>query len=163
MINLFAWLLPIFAAAPAVDAGCVKHKAADCALVHAVVWNESKYNPKLLNPEKTGSYGLMQIQCGTARTMGFTGKCSKLFDPDTNLSIGIAYLNERLAAHKGNRIYALAAYNAGKVYISRKTGRLVNAQYVSDVLERYKWLRRAQAQFELATYHPGPLLAMGGI
>ncbi|WP_224002835.1 transglycosylase SLT domain-containing protein [Aureimonas sp. SA4125] len=58
-------------------------------LAYAVVRVESHYNPKA---KGSGVYGLSQIQPATARGLGFAGKPSDLFDPQTNLRYGMKYL-----------------------------------------------------------------------
>ena len=55
------------------------------------------YKANSYHPEKSGSYGLMQIQCDTAKSPEFKeqalkGKCEQLFDPETNIKYGILWL-----------------------------------------------------------------------
>ncbi|MEF2551932.1 transglycosylase SLT domain-containing protein [Aurantimonas sp. A2-1-M11] len=59
------------------------------ALAYAVVRVESRYNPKARG---AGVYGLSQIKPATARSLGFSGPASALFDADTNLTYGMKYL-----------------------------------------------------------------------
>ena len=49
----------------------------DCNLVTAIAFVESSYNPRAYNPE--GSYGVMQVQCSTAKYVGLTSPCENLF------------------------------------------------------------------------------------
>lgn len=58
-------------------------------LAYAVVRVESHYNPKA---KGSGVYGLSQIQPATARSLGFSGQPSDLYDPETNLRYGMKYL-----------------------------------------------------------------------
>ncbi|KAA0972722.1 transglycosylase SLT domain-containing protein [Aureimonas fodinaquatilis] len=58
-------------------------------LAYAVVHVESRYNP---DAKGRGVYGLSQIKPATARSMGFSGPDSALFDPETNLRYGMKYL-----------------------------------------------------------------------
>ena len=58
-------------------------------LAYAVVRVESHYNPKA---KGSGVYGLSQIQPSTARSLGFSGAPSDLYDPETNLRYGMKYL-----------------------------------------------------------------------
>jgi len=58
-------------------------------LAYAVVQVESRYNPKARG---NGVYGLSQIKPATARSLGFSGPTSALFDADTNLTYGMKYL-----------------------------------------------------------------------
>ena len=89
------------------------------ALVKAVVWQESGFNPKARG--RSGEFGLMQIMPDTAhdwvaaeRIQLFTN--FQLLDPAKNTQCGAWYLSRLL--HRYRRTdnplpYALAAYNAG--------------------------------------------------
>lgn len=96
------------------------------ALIVAVITEESGGNAKAVSP--TGAIGLMQVEPGTARVMGFP--VSDLYNPQQNVLIGCTYLSEMLrlfghttsvspvlASPPGNTASylsdALAAYNAG--------------------------------------------------
>ncbi|MCB8840122.1 lytic transglycosylase domain-containing protein [Aurantimonas sp. VKM B-3413] len=59
------------------------------ALAYAVVRVESRYNPRA---HGVGVYGLSQIKPATARSLGFSGPASALYDPDVNLTYGMRYL-----------------------------------------------------------------------
>jgi soluble lytic murein transglycosylase-like protein len=77
--------------AAATSAGVPAH------IARAVVRHESNYNPRLRG--RAGEWGLGQIKCQTARSVGFAGPCIALFDPATNLRFSMAYL--RLALNRG--------------------------------------------------------------
>jgi hypothetical protein len=106
-----------------------------CTLVESIALHESGLNYKAFNPEKTGSYGLMQIQCATARRLGHDGSCVDLFDPYLNIRLG-----QNLIIHLFKRYKTiedvLAAYNAGSV-IKNDDG-YINKEYVAAVLNNYK-------------------------
>ncbi len=78
---------------------------------------ESLYNTWALSP--AGARGLMQLMPKTARKMvrqnGDTGTFEPhiLFDPETNIQLGIQYLSGLVRKYKGNRAHILIAYNAG--------------------------------------------------
>lgn len=76
------------------------------ALLEAVVWQESRWNPAAVSP--VGARGLTQLMPGTARQMGVDAG-----DPHANLEGGARYLRQQLDAFGGNVEKALAAYNAG--------------------------------------------------
>jgi len=76
------------------------------ALLEAVVWQESRWNPAAVSP--VGARGLTQLMPGTARQMGVDPG-----DPHANLEGGARYLRQQLDAFGGNVEKALAAYNAG--------------------------------------------------
>ena len=90
--------------------------APEPALVLAVMRQESEFYPKAHSP--VGALGLMQLMPATARHtakgMGLPFNRSRLTDdPDYNVRLGQAYLNELLKQFDGSYILALAAYNAG--------------------------------------------------
>ena len=60
-------------------------------LALAIVELESRYNPNVMG--KKNEYGLGQILCSTARSMGMKGKCEQLRDPETNLEYTMLYLH----------------------------------------------------------------------
>jgi hypothetical protein len=68
-------------------------------LAHAVIRQESDYNPALRG--SAGEWGIGQIKCPTARSVGFSGSCGQLADAATNLRYSMAYL--RLALDRGGR------------------------------------------------------------
>ncbi len=90
------------------------------ALVKAVVWQESRFNPARRGA--AGEYGLMQIRdaaalewAGTAHVTSFVPE--NLFNPATNTLAGAWYLDKLLKryAHTDEPLaYALADYNAGR-------------------------------------------------
>lgn len=79
-------------------------------IAHAVIKMESGYRPNLRGA--AGEYGLGQIMCQTARGEGFSGECSRLLDPETNLNFSMAYLAKALAKGGPNCV-GLTYYNAG--------------------------------------------------
>ncbi len=97
-----------------------KRYGVDPALVKAVVWRESKFNPKVRG--RAGEIGLMQIRSlaahewarAEARRPAFDGN---LFEVETNLQVGTWYLGRLLKRYSrtDNSVpYALADYNAGR-------------------------------------------------
>lgn len=90
--------------------------APEAALVLAVMRQESEFYPRARSP--VGALGLMQLMPATARqtakSMGLPFSRERLTeDPDYNVRLGQAYLNELLERYQGSYILALAAYNAG--------------------------------------------------
>lgn len=92
----------------------------DPALVKAVVWRESRFDP-LANGAK-GEIGLMQIMEVTANEWAAAEKLKvfyhrQLFDPWKNTQAGAWYLRKLLRRYSNadNPVpYALADYNAGR-------------------------------------------------
>ncbi len=71
-----------------------------------------------------GAIGLMQLMPATARmTAGYKGKKPFnpmiLTDPETNIRIGTKHLRELLDKYHQDRVYTLAAYNAGGGAVKR--------------------------------------------
>lgn len=110
----------------------------DEILVKAVIWKESSGNPnakKWEGGDKGYSRGLMGLLYTTAQQMGFPGEPDDLFDPDTNVHYGTAYLRWQLDRYSEDVRKALSAYNAG-------TYTEVNKQYVDKVLEYYSRIKK---------------------
>lgn len=97
-------------------------------LAHAVVRIESNFNPKARGA--AGEVGLMQIKPATARSIGFSGSNSALYDPETNIKFGMKYL---AMAHKlggGTTCGTILKYNAGH---GAKRMNPISANYCSKV------------------------------
>jgi soluble lytic murein transglycosylase-like protein len=80
-------------------------------LATAVVQIESNFNPKMRG--SAGEIGLMQVKPATARTMGYTGSAKGLYDPDTNIRIGMKYLAMAQQLGGGPTCNTILKYNAG--------------------------------------------------
>lgn len=97
----------------------------DPALVHAIVRQESRFDPQAKSP--SGASGLMQIMPDTARhvlrapAMTAEGVETLLARPEENLTLGQAYIKELLAEKSvnGDVVSMLAAYNAGPGNLAR--------------------------------------------
>jgi len=85
------------------------------ALLEAVVWQESRWNPSAVSP--AGARGLAQLMPGTARMMGVDAD-----DPLANLEGGARYLRLQLDRFDGDLERALAAYNAGPQRVIKAGG-----------------------------------------
>lgn len=86
----------------------------DPALVAAVIFQESRFNPKAVSP--MGARGLMQFMPGTAATMAKeTGRWPNydIFDAETSVDFGAAHLRDLLRKYNGSVEQALVGYNAG--------------------------------------------------
>jgi len=113
-------------------------KHLDPALIAAVIYAESKFNPR---DSSTGAKGLMQIQPDTARFIarrsgGTAFSVADLSDPQTNISYGSYYLRYLLDGYRGNATLALAAYNGGETNVDawiRKSGRGLAGFRESDI------------------------------
>lgn len=120
----------------------------DPALVKALIAVESSFDPQAVSVK--GALGLMQIVPETAARYGVADDrkrtaVQKLLDPVTNLRTGTRHLADLLAQFGGDRMLALAAYNAGEEAVKRY-GRSVppfpeTRDYVKLVEQFYAWYR----------------------
>jgi soluble lytic murein transglycosylase-like protein len=88
----------------------VVHAAPD-SLVRAIIHVESGGNP--LARGKHGEIGLMQLKLETARAMGYRGSRAGLYDPDTNVRYGRAYLELAWRRAHGDLCIAASLFNRG--------------------------------------------------
>lgn len=100
----------------------------DPSLVLAVIWQESRFNPKAHSP--VGARGLMQVMPDTARGMGYNP--DQMWNPKYALEAGVKYLRNAakylklnidlsdISETAPNKIKALlASYNAGCGAVSK--------------------------------------------
>ena len=80
-------------------------------LATAVVQIESNFNPKKRG--SAGEIGLMQVKPATARLMGYSGSVKGLYDPETNIRIGMKYLAKAQQLGGGPTCNTILKYNAG--------------------------------------------------
>lgn len=111
------------------------------ALVLAVIEVESRFDPFAVSD--AGALGLMQVMPATgkvlARELGIDWRGERtLFDPVSNLRIGLAYL-EQMRDRFGDLPTALAAYNRGPGAIGGRVrrGTPIPAGYARRVLSAY--------------------------
>ena len=103
----------------------------DVRLVHAVIEQESNYEPRARS--KKGAKGLMQLMPETARQYGVRNS----YDPKTNLDAGVRHLKDLMS--RLDLPTALAAYNAGEGTVKRYGGLPPYAEtqtYVRTILSR---------------------------
>ncbi len=79
-------------------------------LAHAIVRVESNYRPHAVSSAK--ALGMGQIKCQTARSVGFAGPCSGLFNPESNLRYSMIYLRQALD-RGGQGCAGLSLYERG--------------------------------------------------
>lgn len=94
----------------------------DPAWVAAEIRAESVFDPRARS--QANAMGLMQVLPGTgaalARQLGLTwGGAESLYDPDTNIVLGTAYLRQLLDKYGGQPHFAMAGYNAGPAPLTR--------------------------------------------
>lgn len=115
----------------------------DPALVHAIIFAESGYNPTAVS--KRGAMGLMQLMPGTAKAMGV----KNCFDPEHNIYGGVKYFKKLFNQFDGDVKLALAAYNAGSRKVRQFNGVppfRATENYIQKVLKYYKIYKEQQME-----------------
>ncbi|HEU4596211.1 MAG TPA: lytic transglycosylase domain-containing protein [Pyrinomonadaceae bacterium] len=93
-----------------------EREGVDPRLLHAVIWQESKYKPKA--ESHAGAQGMMQLMPATAKRF----KCDDRLNPEENIEAGTKYLRWLLKRFDGNVTLALAGYNAGEGSVDKYDG-----------------------------------------
>ena len=88
----------------------------DPRFIHAVIKQESRYDPKAVSP--AGAQGLMQMMPATAQRFGLKDP----FDAAANVEAGTKYLKWLLERFDGDVSLALAGYNAGEGAVDKYKG-----------------------------------------
>jgi soluble lytic murein transglycosylase len=109
-------------------------KRLDPALVAAVIYAETKFDPRT---SSAGAVGLMQILPQTAeflahRSGATTFTTADLSRPQVNIAYGSYYLRYLLDEYHGSRVLALAAYNGGEANVDRWVAAAHGAQLTID-------------------------------
>ena len=104
--------------------------------LHAIIWQESKYNPN--SRSGAAARGLMQFIPDTANAVGVkiglgTVSLEKLFDPAVSIQLGAAYWAFLMDKFKSPEL-ALAAYNGGPDNVERWLNKSSDPElFVSDI------------------------------
>ena len=110
---------------PLMDTAIIREQAAakhlDPALIAAVIYAESKFEPRR---SSAGAEGLMQILPATAYYLahlsgGSRFTASDLARPQINVAYGSYYLRYLLDHYEGDEMLAVAAYNGGLANVDR--------------------------------------------
>ena len=112
----------------------------DPRFIHAVIQQESKYDPDALSP--MGARGLMQLMPGTAKRFD----CNNPKDQACNVEAGTKYLAWLLKRFNGDVKLALAGYNAGEGAVDKYQG-------VPPYPETQEYVNKIIASYG-KTYHP---------
>ena len=112
----------------------------DPRFIHAVIKQESRYNPKAVSG--VGAQGLMQMMPGTAKRFGLKDP----FDAAANVEAGTKYLKFLLKRFNGDVSLALAGYNAGEGSVDKYKG-------VPPYGETQNYVKKISATYG-KSYHP---------
>ena len=112
----------------------------DPRFIHAVIKQESKYDPKAVSP--VGAEGLMQMMPATAKRFGLKDP----FDATANVAAGTKYLKWLLKRFDGDVSLALAGYNAGEGAVDKYKG-------VPPYSETQNYVKKIVSNYG-KTYHP---------
>ena len=117
-----------------------KNAGVDPRFIHAVIKQESKYDPKAVS--YVGAEGLMQMMPATAKRFGLKDP----FDAKANVEAGTKYLKWLLKRFDGDVSLVLAGYNAGEGSVDKYKGVPPYGEtqnYVKKIVKTYG-----------KTYHP---------
>jgi soluble lytic murein transglycosylase-like protein len=117
-----------------------QREGVDPRLVHAVIWQESKYKNEAVS--HVGAQGLMQLMPATAKRFG----CENANDAESNVNAGVKYLRVLLKRFDGDVTLALAGYNAGEGNVDKYEG-------VPPFGETQNYVRVITGRYG-KTYHP---------
>ena len=164
--TIYEWLSPArFQQYDQIILAVATRNGLDPMLVKAVVWRESRFDPKKLGG--AGERGLMQVSEIAAREWAKENRIEnfqpeELFDPKKNVDAGAWYLHRAMMHWQKARDpvpFALAEYNAGASRAQRWAGgdgaQSISAtafqknidfpgtkKYVESVIERYRFYKR---------------------
>jgi soluble lytic murein transglycosylase len=110
-------------------------KELDPALIAAVIYQESKFRDRT---SSAGAKGMMQLMPGTAefiahKSGGTRFELQDLGTPQVNIAYGSWYLRYLITRYNGNRILALAAYNAGETNVDQWVSKAGGADHFDAV------------------------------
>ncbi|PYS25779.1 MAG: hypothetical protein DMF72_00640 [Acidobacteria bacterium] len=117
-----------------------EREAVDPRLIHAVIQQESKYDPKATSP--VGAKGLMQLMPDTGKRFD----CKNLKDEACNVEAGTKYLAWLLKRFNGDVSLALAGYNAGEGSVDKYKG-------IPPYHETENYVKKIVGNYG-KTYHP---------
>ena len=102
------------------------------ALLMALMWQESKFDPNLVSHNTNGTYdsGLMQINSCHKDWLRSHWGITDLFDPKDNIRVGAAMFAARL--DKYSEHLALMAYQYGETGMRRQVGKGVTETKITE-------------------------------
>ena len=112
------------------------------SLALAVAETESNFRPHVVS--HAGAVGIMQIMPATASGLYKTGRAA-LFDPRTNIRVGVRFLDHLIKKYNGRIDLALSHYNGGSAVMKNGSAQVLpyTRDYVSRVLARSRHYKNA--------------------
>jgi soluble lytic murein transglycosylase-like protein len=122
----------------------------DPNLVNAVIWVESKFNPRARGP--AGARGMMQLMPRTSQSLAKKlGRSHRPYDPEFNILAGTYYLARLVEKFDGDEQLALAGYSRGA---GRIKALVANGEPLPEGTQKFiRKILRAKATFS-ATLGP---------
>lgn len=119
-----------------------QERGLDPYLVLALIRQESLFDTRARSP--ASAFGLMQIIVPTAsrvaKQLGLPPpSAEKLYDAETNLTLGTQYLKDLLQRYSNNWFKAIAAYNAGEAAVDRWEREIVTDD-IEEFVERIPYI-----------------------
>ena len=112
------------------------------SLALAVAETESNFRPHVVS--HAGAVGIMQIMPATAFGL-YEIRRAALFDPRTNIRVGVSFLDHLIKKYNGRIDLALSHYNGGSAVMKNGSARVLpyTRDYVSRVLARSRHYQNA--------------------
>ncbi len=141
-----------------------KAQSLDPLILLSIMRQESAFNPRARS--RVGARGLMQVMPPTARFIA-SGSSRNLYDPATNVKVGVKLFLNQLERFGGDTELALAAYNAGSLKVEAWQKRYPaedkmlflelipyreTREYVTMILRNYYWYQRLYRTDEKTSY-----------
>jgi soluble lytic murein transglycosylase len=147
------------------------HNGIDPLMALALMRQESLFDPAARSP--ADARGLMQLLPRTAEQvaekLGRPSPIEDLYQPDVNIGLGIAHLNDLYTRYGGNWVEVLAAYNGGEDAVAKWKQRFdaldddefvesitygETRDYVKKVLTHYRHYQQLYVGFGTVTARP---------
>lgn len=114
------------------------------SLALAVAKTESDFRPRVVS--HAGAVGIMQIMPATAFGL-YKIRRTELFDPQTNIRVGVRFLDHLIKKYNGRIDLALSHYNGGSAVMKNGNARVLpyTRAYVTRVLARSRHYKKAVA------------------